>query len=254
MSDNAGEPLVFLDDAQRIEVMVQLERIPALLQELDITLTRRARFTLPGQAGNPARAGQHLPFRLDASRAIDDLDVVLRVYTHRLASHLSGTWPPEDTADRARWLQQVLPDIAATVPALDGFAQAVTTAYQQAMQVIDRPPDRLHLGTCEGCGVGLDCAPGDDIAECRCGLRVPVASRRAELLRRAHGRHGSADYWARTLPWFAGIQITAAAVAKAGQRGKLARYKVGGRFVYKLGDILDWHAARLARLAGTVDG
>ncbi|MFI6168811.1 hypothetical protein ACIBCN_18670 [Nocardia sp. NPDC051052] len=244
-------PQEYLDDSQRAQLMTQLAQTPDLLGELDTTLARDHRFTLPGQTGRPAGSTQPLPYRVDASDAIDALHVVLRVYSYRIANRTGDGWPPEDTAGQARWLRQRLPFVAGTEPVLSGLAHAVTAAYYRAMDVIDRPPERWHLGACAACGNDIDCTAGEQIAECvHCGDQVNVPARRAEMLRRAAKLFGDAEEWARLLPWVGGFSVTADALTKAGQRGKLPRYTIDGRIVYQLGDILDWNAARLARLTG----
>jgi hypothetical protein len=230
-----------LDDHARGIVMTVLAGIPGLLADLDVTLTRAHRFVVGTPVGR-TRPGSRLPYHVAASDAIDRLEVVLKVFTAKIGVGRSDA--PADPGEQARWLHRILPGIPGDHPALEGIELAVTAAVADAFAIVDRPVDHIYLGLCVECGRALYTAPEHRRAVCACGVEVEVAQRRDSMLEQARYRFGTASELARLLPWFAGMPITAAAVTKAGERGKIPRITAGGRVLYRVGDVVDWHTAR----------
>jgi hypothetical protein len=231
---------VFLDDSAREVVMTMLGGVPGLLDDLETTLTRRHRFA-PGAPVRGVRAEDRLPFHMAASIAADHIEVVLRVFCARLRVGRGR----EDAAEQARWLRACLPSIPGDHPGLEGFEHALVNAVANGFAAVDRPPDRVYLGLCE-CGQPVYAAPEAPRAQCACGVELLVADRRAQMLEQARYRFGTADELTRLLPWFGGTPISKAALVKAGERGRVPSIKAGGRVLYRLGDVVDWHAARHA--------
>lgn len=231
---------LYLDDHMRTVICTLLMGIPGLLRDLEITLTRQHRLAAPGGPVGRAQAGARLPYHLGASAAVDNLEVVLRVYSGRIGA---GRAVPEEPAQQARWLAQRVKGIPGDAPAVEGLAAAVIAAVNDGFAAVDRPQESFYLGLCE-CAAPLYAEPEQNWVACWCGAQVSVAERRAQMLERARYRFGTAGELARLLPWFGERPITAAAISKAGERGKLARLTVDGRVLYRLGDVVDWHASR----------
>lgn len=244
---------VYLDDHMRTQICTLLAGIPGLLRDLEVTLTREHR--LGGGAGGPVgrtRGGPRLPYHLGASAAIDHIEVVLRVYCARVGR---GRATPEEPAGRARWLAQKVKGVPGDDPGVEGLADAVIAAVNEGFSVVDRPEDTVYLGLC-GCAAPLYAVPDQKWVVCWCGQQVSVLERRGQMLEQARYRFGTAAELAKLLPWFGGIPISASAISKAGERGKLARITVEGSVLYRVGDVVDWHAARYGAgsLGGRADG
>lgn len=236
---------LYLDDHARGTVLVLIGGIPGLLADLEVALTRQQRFASGAPVGR-GRAGSRLLFNVGASEAIGEIKAVLRRYALLVVPGVVHRGPVE----QARWLYDVLPGVPGDHWALEGIEAAFRVAVEDGFRVIDRPGDRIYLGLCE-CGAAVYAQPEQLWVHCECGAEIVVADQRARLLERARHRWGSAAELARLLPWFAGAPITEAAITKAGQRDKLPRLKLDGRVLYRIGDVVDWHADRyLAEEAG----
>lgn len=231
-----------LTDEQRAVVIAQLAGVPGLLQELEVTLTRQHQFLQRGSGGRSSEGAEFmLPFNIAAGQAIDGIVTVLRRYGAAVAELLAVPAPAEP-ARRARWLALELLWVPADSPALADMASALSDAVAAGWQVIDRPDELMYVGVCEKCRMPLYAEPDAKTGECsRCRAVFFPEQLRDTLIARARYQYGSAAELARLLPWFDDRPVTESAIRKAGDRGKLTRYQIGGRIVYQIGEVIDWH-------------
>ncbi|WP_306358649.1 hypothetical protein [Nocardia sp. CC213A] len=232
------------------QVVAQLAVIPALLRELEVTLTRQHQFLQRHSGGRPS--GEFpLPFHVAASKAADDISVVLRAHCAAVADRIRQHPPTGSMTARARWLRVWVPMLAEDTTAIEALAQALGEVIDAAETVVDRPEDLMYVGACEQCRMPLYTAPDAEEGACRrCRTVFYPRKLREMLLARARYRFHTAGELARLLPWFDDRPVTEAAITKAGERGTLTRYKIGGRVVYQIGDVIDWHRARSGGATG----
>jgi hypothetical protein len=158
-----------------------LAEMPALLDDLSLTLSRQARI---GGHTNGSRASERpLPYDPRASEAGDVLRSTLVGWVRDLhdgAEH----WPTDSLHGMALWLHSRLPrllDHPAAEEAVDEFRFAVGLCKR----VIDRPPPRIYAGICgiDGCDVALYAKPMSPDVDCPgCGHRHSVVERREDML------------------------------------------------------------------------
>jgi DNA-directed RNA polymerase subunit RPC12/RpoP len=166
--------------------------VPAIVEDLDITLSRQARI---GGGGKVGKGGAHekTPIHVGVMRAADDLANTLITW----ARDISGEtwWPTEDrlmvarakaqpfvgpfhdqcrhrSCERMRvcWVEPApsvvlqaahlllseIPSIRKH-PAASEILDEITDAVRQARHVVDRPADRQFLGPCCGEHKGVTC-------------------------------------------------------------------------------------------------
>jgi len=195
--------------------------VPAVLQDLDISLARQARTTVSGSSSGSGI--DPLPYGPTASAAAAILRGTLAAWTRALISlgaSLTGptcrhcqhdscrrivpVQPATDHAvSMARWLrrnQLLLLQLPDGVTAVDEIRYAVA----EARRVVDRPGDLIYAGPCLACGTDLYARPGAAVVRCRCStpdnpVRYFVADRRAWMLDAVSDRLATAAEIARAL-------------------------------------------------------
>lgn len=232
------EPLELLE---RADLMDALKRTPDLLEELDVTLTR-CDATGDIKVGGPIAPGMRerpLMYRADASDAKRELEAVLRTYTLRVA-RLINVAPPHLPHRRAQYLSRHVPGVPDDSPNLVGIT-IITAVVEDAEKVIDRPEERLCIGSCTDCDAYLYGTPDSVCVECDyCGRIWPAAEMRAALLDRVDYMVGTAAQLSRILPWFLGKPFSTDRIRKWGARGKITGTgTVDGRTLYRVRDVLD---------------
>ncbi|MEV0251176.1 hypothetical protein AB0H76_31605 [Nocardia sp. NPDC050712] len=239
-----------LSPERRAAVMAALEAIPALLAELDITLSRADSLAPAGSLGyvRATKTEQALPFNTGAAKAHRDIKMVLNSYTARVAVAVAHR-APVASVDQVRFLARHLPRIPDDSEALAGLDVALARAVQGAYRTIDRPESLSRIGDCV-CGVGLYSQPDIDIVRCGgCGIVVSVRQQRRQLLNQAYEMMGTAAELARIVPdGFGAGRITAERIRQWARRGKLTGRVVGNRTVYRLGDVLELCTAQRSDL------
>ncbi|WP_019932330.1 DUF1922 domain-containing protein [Nocardia sp. BMG111209] len=213
-----------------------LRGIPELLGELDVTLSRTDAIGDP-DTRSASRPGpeRSLPYHIGASNVRGELVRVLRELVVQAGS-TPGSGPEQDAAH----LFARLPELTDDSPVLSGLAQVLVPTVEWARRVIDRPAERFTLGICE-CGVALHAADEAETVDCRCGRTHDVRARRNALLAQAQSRLGTAAELARLVTSVSEMPLTAALIRQWAARGKLAKYEIGGRTVYRIGDVLRLH-------------
>ena len=218
------------------DTLTRLASLPALLADLETTLTRQHRLRTQPAGRTGRRQGFPLLYNAAASAATDSIELVLKLAVARLTHNLGTN---ADPAEQARALHAFLAD-------LDSFAHSLAAAVDHGLAVIDCPPDRLYLGSCENCHTALYAEPNATTTGCStCHTEYEVAPRQDQMLTRVRYQYRTAAELARLLPWVDDSPVTEAAITKAGQRGTLHSQKIDGRVVYQIGDVLDWHRARI---------
>jgi hypothetical protein len=181
------------------DLLRDLQAVPELVQELDVTITRQARITAEKHGGRSAE--RPLPWNEHAATVASDLNTTLNAWaldTSRLGEDerdLLAEHHYSDTAAVAGWLARNIP----TLRQHDEAGQAhdeLTNAVREARRAVDRPLDYMPLGEC-GNDVDLDqpCAailyghPERQYAACReCGARHRIVDRLEWMLEHLRGQ------------------------------------------------------------------
>lgn len=163
--------------------------VPAIVAELDVTLSKQARI---GSGGSAGLARERMPMHEGARLAGDYLQNTLTTW----ARDVSGErWHPDDafnaTTGAAALLLLRIKDVRSHAAVVE-LVDEVTDAIRQARHAVDRPADRQYLGVCLSEFEGVTCTeeiwarPGADEVTCKvCGITHEVAERRAWLLNKA---------------------------------------------------------------------
>lgn len=125
-----------------------LASIPAVLDDLAVTLTRQDRIGTSslGSSGDPT---QPLPINLAASDAHDDLRGELATWVKHTAKHRRLQLPVSGhTLELARWLSRHLIDLAQT-PEADIAHDRIERCIRDCKRTYDRPPTKTYGGTIE---------------------------------------------------------------------------------------------------------
>lgn len=219
-----------------------LDRIPDLLDELDVARTRQARLTGGGRA-----SGRPLPWNDAASRMRGEIEHRLWALVSACAdAGLSSSesigreaWPlSEDSRAATRWLMcrvEALARVPWGTEALD-LVRAATRAWR----LVDHPPERVFAGPCGLCGEDLYATPGEPTVVCAaCRTPEDVEERRAFLLAKVDDQLVTAAEMARALTTL-GQPVTPERIRQWKHRGRiLARgSNPAGVPVYRVGDVV----------------
>lgn len=233
-----------LDKVQRRTLMKVLERVPDMLEDLEITITRTDALR-PQNLGTSGHKERVVPFNQRASDARVNLSTAVRTYALRVAIVTRVPAPHGPTA-QSRYLVRHLPAFADDAPSIHGIYSAVVGASDAARRAIDRPQERRYAGQCE-CGARLYAPDTAQMVTCRqCSLEWPVEEVRAWMMEQARDTLGSAAELARLLPWFNGEPVKSSTISRWAQRGKLQTVMVEGQPKFRVGDVLELHAAATA--------
>ena len=237
-----------------------LAETPAIVAELDTTITRQAHITLTSAGRRPAEPkeahdglGVHeqpLPFNLGASEALDLLHRTLWPWVREgLEAHPEMPTPSPGAVGLSRallrlhgWLQGH-PDGALAI-------DEITYAHVVARRAIDRGADLDYAGPCgadidgETCPEDLYVAHDALVARCRtCGTEWDVPERRATLLEVARDRLVTTTEACRAVKTYGanGEHVTPAMLRGWKHRGRIVGHPDprDGRDRYRLGDVLD---------------
>lgn len=164
---------------QRDTLVHLITRAPALIRELDTTITKLDQQGATGSAG-----GDPLVFNVHASECKDDLTRALNAAAKAaLGPDRHATIPigrrhrPEDVA--ARIALENLDHLLKLADRVDAIEDRLDAAIHKATRAIDRAEERITYGPC-ACGVELSAPASRDTATCAaCGRRWAVAELRA---------------------------------------------------------------------------
>lgn len=252
MSCTCGKPTrdqrTLCDDC--IEQLARsLGNVPAVIAELDITLSRQRRFTDEHSNSD----GDALPYNLAASRARTRLTDALSSVATRLSVTLHHAQPANLTGDNlaalSAYLLRQLNQLVTQPWAAD--ALNITRVVDHCINVIDRPPARIYAGPCDTCGHDLYARSGKRDVTCYdCGLVYDLAARREWLLSVVEDQLATAVEIARALTTLE-LPVTAERIRQWKHRERIearARDRLG-RPLYRVGDIIELvveHAQRIA--------
>ncbi|MER7212469.1 hypothetical protein ABT340_35900 [Streptosporangium sp. NPDC000239] len=256
-----------------------LTDVPSLDLHLDLALTRQAKL---GTSGGRAEASDEidpeigltlrrtpLPWDQRAREARDVLRSALvgwvRVLladderpgpTCQACDHPSCVWiaasrTPADTLPAlARWLIRQRRALLAH-PAVEEAVDELADAVRQARRAIDRPADRVYAGPCNQCGQDLLASPGARAVTCRtCELEYDIHGRQKWM--REHIKDQLAHSTAMSgMLHQLGVDVPASTIRYWGQGRRLPSRGTDqrGRPLYRVGDVLELNAQRLARSA-----
>lgn len=248
----------------------RLDTVAWLAPELDITLSRQAHTTSPGDriGGTPE---QPLPFHVAASEATWVLHNTLSTWARDicetrgigyvpigyLPTEFVGPLRPSErrvpaefvdsTAGIAAWLSYYVTSIAGSPGAGECFDE-ISAAVASAHRVVDRPPGRMYIGPCGDVLNGVKCDAdiyitlGSPEVSCPvCGATHEVERRRDELHHQVRGMLGTAAELARLLPWILDSPITRKRITYYAKIKAITPRSVGGETMFQIGEVIDAH-------------
>jgi hypothetical protein len=197
---------------------VALGDVGALWVELDLVLTRQARYSDPeGRGGDKA-----LPFNPTASELGWVLRNTLGTWCRLIAEERGRILPTTDTpAAVAGWLLHHTGWLRHHRAGAEAVEE-ITSAVDQIRKAIDRPPGRWFAGPCDECERDLYALDGAASVHCRdCDLIYDVGARREWLLEQANDQLATAAELARAVSWLGTEPLTAERVRKWAERKRI---------------------------------
>lgn len=161
-----GEQLKWLDRT--------LGDLPALLDDLEVAVTKQVRFApAPTPAGDGSESP--VPFSDPASGARHRVEYAVCGVAGLLWHSLTGQAAPFRSVRAAGlWLQSNLGKMALD-PNGEEMLHRIGDAVRRAYQIIDRPPSWQYLGRCPTCRADLHAQRGENTVTCNhCGWSAPV--------------------------------------------------------------------------------
>ena len=219
----------------------ELGDVPAIVEELDLTLSKQARIGGGAPAG---LARERMPMHEGARLAADYLQNTLTTWARDVAETSGWVWVASTMPPSAQSAAVLLHHIntirrhAAVAELLDECIDAI----RQARRTVDRPLDRQYLGKCLAEFEGVECAeeiwarPGAEEVACKvCGITHDVADRRAWLLDKAEDMLVTVREASRYMGEVGRITVTEASIRGYIHRGRIG-YRSGNTI--RLGDLL----------------
>jgi hypothetical protein len=168
----------------------ELRAIPAIVAELDVTLTRQARI---GERNGPRSTETPMPFHAGASVDLETIQTTLAMWCREVVDKRGITPPHEwgDSTELSKWLLRYPTEAAQLEDAAELF-ENVHSMTKAAHRTIDLAPDKRFLGPCDECGSELYiwCTPNriPETVHCateECSFSARVDERRGYLLEKA---------------------------------------------------------------------
>jgi hypothetical protein len=176
-------------------------RIPGLVEDLEVTLTRQARI---GERSGPRSSEVPLPYHSAASVDLETLRDGLSLWCKTIAGARGVVVDAEhEPGALAKWLLRWSGEIARHDDAAELYGD-IRSMIRAAERTVDLPAEKRYIGPCDGvrattevkgCGADLYVMvrPGQtpEYVTCSteaCGGRYPMQSRRAWLLEQAVDR------------------------------------------------------------------
>lgn len=170
--------------AERFEVA--LGDVAALWDELDVVLTRQARYSdAEGRAG----AETALPFNARASEVASTVRNILVSWCRLISEERGKPLPEVDTpAAIAGWLLHHVMWLRHHRAGAEAVEE-ILSAVSELRRVVDRPAERIYAGPCADCGGDMYGKPGAASVECRpCGLSYDVDGMLTWMRSQVYGR------------------------------------------------------------------
>lgn len=238
----------------------QLRDTPSLLVELARTRWRQSKVaTVAGvgggrcehQGGEDCGCGITLPWSEHAAERAAYLRNAIATWTRCLLDDL-GRDPADITGHAALWLADHASDIRTKAWALDAHTD-IDRTYRSARSAIDRPDDRMCVGTCsarlasgEPCRWTLWAIAGSATVTCQgCRTEHDVSARRETMIEASRHELYTATQCAQALTTVE-IPVTPGLISKWAHRLvrgapklPIAGYTTDGSPLYRLGDVRD---------------
>lgn len=236
-----------------------LRTVPALVDELEVTLSRQARV---GTRNGPRGSETPLPFHLRASVDLETLRDGLRLWAGAVAERRGVALDAPATAGGyAAWLVRWSGEVAQHPDAAELHGDVLSMA-EAARRTVDLPPTLHFVGPCDECGADLYCGAGASTVACRteaCERTYDVAARRAWLLEAAVDQLRTAAELSRELPWIGGVVIDRKLINQWAVRGKIEKFLPHPRDPmarprFRLGEVLELARATAVERAAKVAG
>lgn len=195
-----------LDDLE-----VALGDVPALMEDLLVTLMRQDRMPPTPNAQRQRRRAEHTKWddklnsdvedqgrllaakgynrtlhHAKAGEVMSTLSNAVTTAVRALAEPLRITLPVMDAAGASRWLLTNLASVALS-PAGPDIVADVVREHHRAMRVIDRPEERTYIGLCDQCHAAMHARPYDLAHRCACGETYDIAARQQVIHTRLMG-------------------------------------------------------------------
>lgn len=240
------------------QLLSDLNSVPDLAQDLDVTRTRQARITAGAQGGRSAE--RPLPWNEHAAAKAFELNATLNAWAldtsklgederDRLADHHHT-----DTPAVARWLARNLRTLRQH-PEAGQAHDEILDAIHQARRAIDKPQDKVFAGPCgEPQDDGTTCTedlygwPGKATATCKtCGAPHDMAQRREWMLSVIEDQVAYSGLLAGLVSNL-GVQIGSSTIRRYASAGRIKVISVDAkrRPLYRIGDVLDVFLKRAA--------
>lgn len=228
--------------------------VPAIVAELDVTISRQARI---GSGGKGGLASERWCYNPGAAAVADDLANTLTTWARDVCGDTSPGPLSNPSHAAAALLLMHVPAIRRH-PAVVELYDEITDAVKQARQAVDRPADRQYLGTCLAEFEGVTCTqeifarPGASEARCKvCGITHDVVERRTWLLGEAEDRLFTVREAAQIMGSFANVLVSESTIRSYVSTKQLTYHgKVEGVSVIRLGDLWTVIAANAAKPKG----
>ncbi len=222
------------------KLSMALGDIPALWAELDVVLTRQARYSDPeGRGGDKA-----LPFNLKASDTGEALRGTLNTWCRLIAEERGKDLPEDHPAAVARWLLNHVTWLRHHRAGADAVDE-ITSVVHKVRYIVDRPAERIYAGPCKDCNGDMYGKPGAAMVECRpCGLEYDVAEMVAWMHSELRGKLVTARE-ATVLLGRMGLPVQQKTIDKWRERDRLTEHSQDreGKRLYLFDDLVELAAA-----------
>ena len=210
-----GDGYVCQHCADRLERA--LGDVPALWEELDVVLTKQARYA----AAEFRRGERALPFNPEASEIGWVLRNTLTTWCRVVAEERGKPLPEDNPPAVARWLLNHVTWLRHHRAGAEAVEE-ITNIVAQVWRAIDRPAGRWFAGPCDQCERDLYAKTGADSVTCRdCDLVYDVGARRTWLLEQANDHLLTAAEMARAVSWLGTEPLTADRIRKWAERKRI---------------------------------
>lgn len=155
-----GDGYVCQKCSRKLEIA--LGDVGALWEQLDIVLTRQARYSdAQGRGGDKA-----LPFNPEASEIGWVLRNTLTTWCRLIAEERGWDLPEDEPAKIAGWILHHMTWLRGQ-EAGHLAIEEITSAVNAVRRAVDRPAERLYAGPCKECGTDLYGKPGATSLTCK---------------------------------------------------------------------------------------
>lgn len=227
-----------------------LDAIPDLAYQLEITATRQHRFTRGREGGRSSTTP--LPWVEHASVVSRDLYTVVAYWCLETARLSQSSGDPLEavgrtTAALARWLRRNVGTLRRHESA-DLAAHQIRDRVKKSMSAVDRPPDKMFAGKCGAvtedgatCQEDLYGYPGKEYTHCRaCAAKHNLVERREEMLTEVKEQSAHAGLIVGILRMF-DVRIASSTIRAYASRQRIKVVSIDGqnRPLYRIGEVLD---------------